>query len=200
MIAPAHPPSGQPTLPYQPTAASTGLLSRLAGRPSVTVALVLVVLAGLPVAVWLDMRDLSQRALLDQANDLTSMLNNIRDYYASNVVGRVLAAHGVSTQVLPNYASVPGAIPIPATLSLELGDVINADNGNMRFRFFSDYPFKSRAPHIFDTFERDALQRLRQDPSARPSQAGLDLFIAHEHWMPPPAPACVGFSRASSPN
>src|SRR5262249_10738055 len=41
---------------------------------------------------------------------------------------------------------------------------------------FSDYPFKSRAPHVFDAFERAALERLRQDPSARPSETSGSIF------------------------
>ena len=156
----------RPAAPDRPAAVRDGLIGRLAGRLSTTVMLVLVILAGLPVAVWLDMRDLSEQALLDQADDLTSMINNIRDYYATNVVERVLAG-GEKTQVLPNYTVVPGAIPIPATLSLDLGNVINRDNGNVRFRFFSDHPFKNRTPHAFDAFERDALETLRQNPHAR---------------------------------
>ena len=165
----------QPAATERPAAVRDGLIGRLAGRLSTTVMLVLVILAGLPVAVWLDMRDLSERALLDQADDLTSMINNIRDYYATNVVERVLNG-GEKTQVLPNYAAVPGAIPIPATLSLDLGNVINRDNGNVRFRFFSDHPFKNRTPHAFDAFERDALKTLRQNPHARLSQATGSIF------------------------
>ena len=53
--------------------------------------LVLVLLAGLPLAVWLDLRNLTERALLRQANDLNSLMTSVRGYYANNVVGRVLA-------------------------------------------------------------------------------------------------------------
>ena len=53
------------------------------------------------------------------------MITSVRGYYATNVVGRVLANPG-STQVVHNYELIPGAIPIPATLSLELGKVIGA--------------------------------------------------------------------------
>ncbi|MGB8758940.1 MAG: adenylate/guanylate cyclase domain-containing protein, partial [Pseudolabrys sp.] len=77
--------------------------------------LVLVMLAGLPVAVWLDLRNLSETALLRQAKDLNSVVSSVRGYYASNVVGRVLASPG-ETKVVHNYESIPGAIPIPATL------------------------------------------------------------------------------------
>jgi adenylate cyclase len=106
------------------------------------VSLVLALLAGLPVAVWLDLHDLSKDALLRQADDMNAMITSVRGYYSNNVVARVLSSPG-STQVLHNYESVPGAIPIPATLSLELGQVISEQQTNVTYRFVSDYPFKN---------------------------------------------------------
>jgi len=114
--------------------------------------LVLVMLTGLPVAVWLDLRNLSESSLLRQAKDLNSVVSSVRGYYASNVVGRVLASPG-ETKVVHNYESIPGAIPIPATLSLELGRVISEQQENITYRFVSDFPFKNRAPHVLDGFE-----------------------------------------------
>ena len=163
---PAEPPHDSPTLSGRPAAFGERVSGYVASRLSITIILVLLVLAGLPIAVWLDLRNLSERALTEQADELSSTIDSIRNYYASNVVGRVLA-HGEKTQVLPNYAEVPGAIPIPATLSLDLGDLINRNNGNTQFRFFSDYPFKNRPPHAFDEFERQALESLRQNPHSR---------------------------------
>ncbi len=101
-------------------------------------------IAGLPVAVWLDLRNLTETALLRQARDLNSVVSSVRAYYATNVVGRVLAANGL-TQVAHNYASIDGAIPIPATLSLELGRVISEQQHNIAYRFVSDYPFENRS-------------------------------------------------------
>jgi adenylate cyclase len=150
-------------------------LSRLGRRLTPSVALLLVVLAGLPIAVWLDMQSLSDHTLRDQANDLTSMIDNIRGYYAQNVVGRVLAADGAA-HVVPDYLDQPGGIPIPATLSLELGAVISDNNRNVRFRFFSDYPFRNRAPHHFDEFERQALATLRADPRQRVYDVSGSIF------------------------
>src|SRR5690242_4496463 len=108
--------------------------------------LVLVMLAGLPVAVWLDLRNLSETSLLRQAKDLNSVVSSVRGYYASNVVGRVLASPG-ETKVVHNYESIPGAIPIPATLPLELGRVSSEQQQNISNPFVSDFPFKHRAPH-----------------------------------------------------
>src|SRR6266849_555177 len=173
-IPPSAPPGHQPAAD-RPAGSGDKIIGRLAGGLSLTVLLVVVILAGLPVVVWLDLRNLSEQSLRDQADDLTSMINHMRDYYAGNVVGRVLAG-GERTQVLPNYSAVPGAIPIPATLSLELGDVINRDKSKVRFRFFSDSPFKTRAPHALDAVERQALESLRRDPNARFYQATGSIF------------------------
>ena len=124
-------------------------------------------------STWKGLRNSVEMVDWGQADEFSSMIDSIRNYYAANVVGRVLA-HGEKTQVLPNYAEVPGAIPIPATLSLELGGLIS--NANTQFRFFSDYPFKNRAPHAFDPFERQALENLRQDPNARVYEVSGSIF------------------------
>ena len=170
---PVEPLHDSPTAPRRSVPWGERVSGYLARKLLITVVLVLLVLAGLPVAVWLDLRDLSERTLRGQADEFSSMIDSIRNYYASNVVGRVLA-HGEKSQVLPNYAEVPGAIPIPATLSLELGGLIS--NANTQFRFFSDYPFKNRAPHGFDAFERQALENLRQDPNARVYEVSGSIF------------------------
>src|SRR3546814_18019148 len=67
-------------------------------------------------------------------------------------VGRVLDAPG-QTRPLHNYHDVPGAIPIPATLSIEFGEVIGAKAGIVGYRFVSDYPFANRASPKLDAFE-----------------------------------------------
>jgi adenylate cyclase len=189
---PAEPPYDSPAAPGRSAGLSDRITEYFASRLSVTVVLVLLVLAGLPVAVWLDLRNLSERALGEQADELSSMIDSIRNYYGSNVVGRVLA-HGEKTQVLPNYTEVPGAIPIPATLSLELGDLINRSSGNTQFRFFSDYPFKNRPPHAFDTFEQQALERLRQNPNSRVYGVSGSIFDRRVRLATPiiMAAACV---------
>src|SRR5262249_51583952 len=89
--------------------------------------LVLLGIAGLPLAAWLDLRNLSEHMLQSQAQTLASAINSMRSFYSSNVVGRVRGFTG-QTQVVHNYRDVPGAIPIPATLSIELGGVITGKN------------------------------------------------------------------------
>src|SRR5712692_5858364 len=146
--------------------------------------LVVVLLAGLPIAVWLDLSNLSDAALHRQARDLNSVITSVRGYYANNVVGRVLASPG-STQVVHNYETIPGAIPIPATLSLELGRVLNEQQHDINYRFVSDYPFKDRTPHALDDFERNALAALRVDPNRQVSDASRSIFTDRVRLITP---------------
>ena len=132
-------------------------------------------LAALPVAVWLDLTNLADAALRRQATDMNSLITSVREYYGANVVRRVLSSPG-HTQVVHNYESIPGAIPIPATLSLELGRVISEQQQNITYRFISDFPFKNRPPHRLDEFERNALQTLRNSPGQNIIELTRSIF------------------------
>ena len=135
---------------------------------------VALLLLGLPVAAWLDMRELSERILRRQADEISRVIDDMRGFYASDVVGRVMAQHAaVPTH---NYKEVSGGIPIPATLSIELGKRISARNDAVRYRFVSDLPFMGRAPHNLDAFERNALNALRQEPGKPVVAAHGSLF------------------------
>jgi adenylate cyclase len=150
-------------------------------------------LAALPIAVWLDLTNHVEAGLRQQASDLNSVISSVRGYYAANVVGRILANPGGTTQVIHNYESVPGAIPIPATLSLELGKVIGTQQQNINYRFVSDYPFKNRTPHQLDTFERQALAALRADTDQKIINVSTSLLTDQIRLVAPivMSPACV---------
>jgi hypothetical protein len=60
-------------------------------RPQLLAAAVVLGLVMLPVAVWLDLRNLSDQALHAQASSLSSIISDIRGYYARNVVGPAAA-------------------------------------------------------------------------------------------------------------
>src|SRR6195256_2524647 len=165
----------------------------------VLAALVAILLGGLPVAVWLDLRNLSEDLLHRQASDMNSLITSVRGFYAKDVVGRVLASPGVATQVVHNYQDIPGAIPIPATLSLELGKVISEQQSNIAYRFISDYPFKGRAPHAMDDFEQTSLTTLRAAPKQRPTQVSWSLFTDQVRLVTPiiMGQACVTCHNAN---
>ena len=146
-----------------------------AAKGHLFVFLIALLLVGLPIAVWLDLSDLVEANLRRQASDVNSIISSVRHYYANNVVGRILASPG-TTKVVHNYKDYPGAIPIPATLSLELGKVVGEQQKNIKYRFVSDYPFQNRTPHAFDEFETDALSRLRQNSNQQLTRISNSIF------------------------
>jgi adenylate cyclase len=132
-------------------------------------------LLGLPFAVWLDLRGLSERMLQVQARETSRIIDDMRGFYATDVVGRVLSAEG-SVSATHNYRSVSGGIPIPATLSIELGKRISARDGTVKYRFVSDLPFQGREPHPLDRFEHKALTALRRQPDQPIVEVSGTLF------------------------
>src|SRR5690349_1272270 len=139
------------------------------------VATVILGVLGLPVAVWLDLQILSERVLRMQASEASRIIDDMRSFYGSDVVGRVLEA-SEPVMVTHNYRDISGAIPIPATLSIELGKRISAQDGSVKYRFVSDMPFKGREPHPLDDFEKDALSRLRANPEQPVVEVSGSLF------------------------
>ena len=85
-----------------------------------------------------------------------------------NVVARLQAAQGQAV-FSENYRNVHGGIPIPATLSIELGALFdNAhSDGRISYKFLSDYPFAKRVSQPLDQFERRALQSFRKNPDRK---------------------------------
>ena len=139
------------------------------------VLLILLLLAGLPLAVWLDLRSLSSGILRQQAFQTGQIIDDMRGFYATDVVARVLAAH---QQVKPvhNYTQIDGAIPIPATLSIELGKKISSQNAAIKYRFVSDFPFIGRERHPLDGFETAALASLRGNPKQQIVEIAGTIF------------------------
>jgi adenylate cyclase len=174
-----------------------GNSERLRFRGLLAVFLIALLLLALPVAVWLDLTNLAEAVLRRQATDLNSVITSVREYYATNVVGRVLTNPG-KTQVVHNYETVPGAIPIPATLSLELGKVIGAQQENINYKFVSDFPFKNRTPHQLDEFEKNALRSLRGNPDQKIVETSVSLFSDSVRLIAPVVmgPACVSCHNA----
>lgn len=139
------------------------------------VAIVVVLLLGLPLAVWMDLRSLSEETLRRQSEDIGRALDDVRDFYANDVVGRVLqSSQGVTAT--HDYRNRAGAIPIPATFSLELGRIIGSREKTLTYRFVSDFPFANRSPHNLDSFESRALQELRTNPAVPIVQASGSVF------------------------
>jgi PAS domain S-box-containing protein len=103
-----------------------------------------------------------------QADEISTLASGIRAYYADNVIARLQAADG-QAKYSENYRDIHGGIPIPATLSIELGALFdNAhSDGRISYEFLSDYPFAKRLAKPLDPFERSAIQAFRADPQRK---------------------------------
>lgn len=146
-------------------------------HPQAVLSLVLVALLGLPFALWRDMDALSTNAMARQTRSMNAILSAVRGYYAQNVVTRVVQ-HDGETRALHNYRDVDGAIPIPATLSLELGALVADAEKSVTYRFVSDFPFANRTAHQLSPFEAQALATFRAEPDTKEMilKSGTSLF------------------------
>ncbi len=100
---------------------------------------------------------------LEGAAQQAEMLDVVNALYSSQVVDRV-QKHGIV--VTHDYATKSGAIPLPATFTIESGEQIGErSKTGMLFRLYSGHPFRSRkdgGPH--DEFEKVALAELGRKP------------------------------------
>jgi serine/threonine protein kinase len=108
-------------------------------------------------------KNLVCEAALESAAQQSEMLYEVNNFYSADVVDRVSRAGIAATH---DYRDKPGTIPLPATLTIELGKHISDKSvSGMQVRLYSDKPFRTRkdgGPK--DDFEREALDRLRQSP------------------------------------
>jgi serine/threonine protein kinase len=100
---------------------------------------------------------------LESAAQQAELFDELNDFYSEEVVGRVKPFGVVATHA---YKTKNGTIPIPATLTIDLGQYISdRSRRGMQIRLYSDAPFLSRkegGPR--DDFEREALDSLRANP------------------------------------
>ncbi len=145
-------------------------LGRWCRRNPIAAGLLLAVSIGSAAGLW-SLYELSERlirsAAVESAAQQSETLDEINNYYSAAVVDRISGAQKVN--ITHDYLDHRGAIPLPATLTIELGRLISEKSKTgMQVRVYSDYPFKSRkdgGPK--DRFERAALRHLNDDPTTR---------------------------------
>ena len=134
-------------------------------RNHIVTLLLILFCAATAIALWQLSRlslQLIQSSALQAASQQSESLRELRKLYTSEVADRV-AGHGIS--VTHDYATKEGAIPLPATFSMELSERISKQSTGLQARLYSDFPFpwrKEGGPR--DDFEREAIRQLRQFP------------------------------------
>jgi anti-sigma factor RsiW len=139
---------------------------RWAVRNPVPVGLLAALSVGSAVGLW-HLTRLNERLVrstaLDGAAQQAETLECLNDVYSAAVdrampKGKVLVTH--------DYAARNDALPLPATLTIDLGKSISErSESGMQVRLYSDYPWKFRKDREPpDEFEMEALRRLRENP------------------------------------
>lgn len=124
---------------------------------------------------------------LRQARAINGVISVVRDYYASRIVAP-LAAHGRGATLREGAYSAErpdGMVPIPATMTIELGQAISAADHPigarlLEFHFVSDTPFLHRQRAPLDAFEREALQRFRLQENGGAASVAPDFWRVEE--------------------
>ena len=120
-------------------------------------------LIGLPFVIYNSLLLHAEDESLRLAKSFSKVISTVRSYYGANVANNVIQAHG-KVVLTENYKQTPGGIPIPATLSIELGEILREKSTDeaFMFSFVSDMPFKNRDRRALDNFQEEALRKFRQ--------------------------------------
>ena len=128
--------------------------------------LILSILFSLGVSIaLLNMQYLSTKLIefhaLENVKLYTQSIQTAVTLYSRHVVNHIKELDGI--KVTHDYIDQKGAIPLPASYSMELGKQISQDNPGMSVRLYSDYPFPWRKAEggPKDEFEKVALEYLR---------------------------------------
>ncbi|HEU0072313.1 MAG TPA: ATP-binding protein [Alphaproteobacteria bacterium] len=142
---------------------SRRLLSRLLERPLPLVVLYLAVGTVLLLATVGRYAERTREAtMMQSAETLSFAITEFRNFYSSEVVPRAVAGGAVATH---DYVQQQGAVPLPITLTMELGKQLAQNASGASFGIYSAYPFPWRQDRKLDAFEREALDAVTADPT-----------------------------------
>ena len=98
----------------------------------------------------------------ESAQDHAESITQFRNFYAQELVPRAIAA---GVDVTHDYKSRSNALPLPATLTIELGHYMSQVDGGTQVRLYSDLPFPWRVgDRDLDAFQKQALVHLKRNP------------------------------------
>lgn len=130
---------------------------------------------------------------LTAARSYADTLVSLRAYYTREVISRLPRD---SVTVTQHYRETSHAVPLPATLTIQLAEEIGRKSEGFSARLYSDYPFPWRAETSQqDEFEKRAIQRLYDNPDEpyyefEKSPNGGRLRYAAADIMQPACVAC----------
>ncbi len=108
-------------------------------------------------------QDYVEKTTIQIASRYTEAIREFRSLYTSEVVAKAMLG---GIEVTHDYDLKKNAIPLPATLSMELGKRLGALGTGAKMRLYSSHPFPWRKDgDVIDEFELLALEKLTKNPS-----------------------------------
>ncbi|MEH6631837.1 MAG: ATP-binding protein [Halopseudomonas aestusnigri] len=128
--------------------------------------LITILLVALGIIGWQINRlqsDVIRSQSIQNASLLSKTLTEFRTLYTKDVVERIRNSGVIVTH---NFREQDGAIPLPATLSMLLGNRFEEQNEGLTARLYSPFPFPWRAEEggLKDQFAKDAWKALSETP------------------------------------
>ncbi len=98
----------------------------------------------------------------ESAQEHAESVTQFRNFYTQELMPRAMRAGVVITH---DYKAIDNALPLPATLTIELGHYMSQVDGGTQVRLYSDLPFPWRAAErSLDDFQTQALSHLKANP------------------------------------
>jgi PAS domain S-box-containing protein len=99
----------------------------------------------------------------ESAQTHAASITQFRNFYTQELVPRAVQA---GMAVTHDYQSRDNALPLPATLTIDLGHYLSKVDGGTQVRLYSDQPFPWReAERSLDDFQKQALEHLKAQPN-----------------------------------
>ncbi|WP_177247060.1 response regulator [Marinospirillum alkaliphilum] len=99
--------------------------------------------------------------LIEDARLFAASVTQFRNFYTTEIVPRASESGMIITHA---YRDIPGALPLPATFTLNFSEFVGQQEEGFNIRLFSAHPFPFREALVLDDFQQQALKALEQDP------------------------------------
>ena len=104
-----------------------------------------------------------QQYAAESAQTHAASVTQFRNFYTQELVPRAVKG---GMAVTHDYQLRDNALPLPATLTIDLGHYLSKVDGGTQVRLYSDQPFPWRvAERSLDDFQKQALQHLKENPN-----------------------------------
>lgn len=109
-------------------------------------------------------KSFSRNQAIEEVKKLNETISTFRTLYTSEVIQK-LQNSGV--EITHDYKSKNNAVPLPATLSMHVGEMLSDSTEGSSIKLYSPYPFphREKTGGLKDDFQKKAWKILNQDPT-----------------------------------